>query len=400
MMGRIRQHSTLERGEVDFKLNKEQVDIQKAAGEFAKGEFDPELVLEHDKNHRFPGSIWKKASELGFLGVQYPAEFGGQALGLLEYVLVMEAFCRQDSGVGIALGLSDFGADLIMSQGSDDQKKEILPALAQGKALLALGLLEDGYALAPLKVFAKEEPPGYAVNGIKSSVPLGDLAQHILLACQTGPDDPPTQSLFLVKREAPGLECRPGGETLGMRMVPISRLVFDNLIVPERNLVGGKDQGHAYIKDFLNTMRIKCGAMAVGTAQGSLDRAVDYGRKREQFGRPIVSFDLIRNMIADTILSVEAARLVVYKAAWSMDQGKPDRRFILMSKVAGARAACDAANHAVQILGGYGYMTEGHVEHFYRDAKALALFLEPPQAEKDMLVEHVVGPSRGVAASE
>jgi alkylation response protein AidB-like acyl-CoA dehydrogenase len=385
---------------VDFTLNKEQVDIRKAAGEFAKGEFDPELVLEHDKNRQFPGSVWKKASELGFMGVQYPAEFGGQGLGLLEYVLVMEAFCRQDSGVGIALGLSDFGADLIVAHGSDDQKKEVLPSLAQGKALLAFALFEDGYALAPLKVFAKEELPGYAVNGIKSLVPLGDLAHHILLACQTGPDDPLAQSLLLVKRRAPGLECKSGGEKLGMRMVPISRLAFDNLIVPKRDLVGGKDQGHAYIKDFLNTMRIKCGAMAVGAAQGALDRAVDYSRKREQFGRAIVSFDLIRNMIADMILAVEAARLVVYKAACSMDQGKPDHRFILMSKVAGARAACDAANHAVQILGGYGYMTEGHVEHFYRDAKALSLFLEPPQAEKDMLVEHVVGPSRGVAASE
>jgi alkylation response protein AidB-like acyl-CoA dehydrogenase len=376
---------------MDFNLNKEQVDIQKAAREFAIGEFDPELILEHDRNQQFPTSVWKKACELGFMGVQYPPEFGGQDLGLLESVLVIEAFCRQDSGVGIALALSDFGADLIVAHGNHDQKKGVLPPLAQGKALLTLALFEEGYALAPLKVFAKEELPGYVVNGTKSFVPLGDLAHHILLVCQTGSDNPLAQSLFLVKRETHGLECSPGGEKLGMRMVPVNRLAFDNLMVPKNNLVGGKDQGHANVKGFLNSMRVKCAAMAVGAAQGSLDRAVDYGRKREQFGRAIISFDLIKNMIADMVIAVETARLVVYKAACSMDQGRPDHRFIVMSKVVGTRAACDVANHAVQILGGYGYMTEGMVEHFYRDAKALELFMEPARLEKDMLVEQLLG---------
>jgi alkylation response protein AidB-like acyl-CoA dehydrogenase len=379
---------------MDFNLNKEQVDIQKAAREFAKGEFDPELVLEHDKNQQFPRSVWKKASELGFMGIQYPTEFGGQDLGLLEYVLVIEAFCQQDSGVGMALALSDFGADLIVAHGSHGQKKEVLPSLAQGKGLLTLALFEDGYALAPLKVFAKEELPGYVVNGTKSFVPLGDICHHILLVCQTGSDDPLAQSLFLVKREARGLECSSGGEKLGMRMVPVNRLAFNNLIVPKTNLVGGKDQGHANVKGFLNSMRVKCGAMAVGLAQGALDRALDYSRKREQFGKAIVSFDLIKNKLAEMIMEVEMARLVVYKAAYSLDQGRPDHRFVLMSKVVGARAAHDVANHAVQILGGYGYMTEGQVEHFYRDAKALELFMEPAQAEKDMLVEQVAGKAK------
>jgi acyl-CoA dehydrogenase len=175
---------------MDFSLNKEQVDIQKAAREFAKGEFDPELILEHDRNQQFPRSVWKKASELGFMGAQYPPEFGGQGLGLLESALIIEAFCEQDSGVGIALALSDFGADLIVAHGNHDQKKEVLPPLAQGKALLTLALFEEGYALAPLKVFAKEGLPGYVVNGTKSFVPLGALADHILLVCQTGSNDP------------------------------------------------------------------------------------------------------------------------------------------------------------------------------------------------------------------
>jgi len=170
---------------MDFNLTKEQLDIQKAAREFAKGEFDPELVLEYDRNQQFPIALWKKASEFGFTGVHYPEEFGGQGLGLFENALIVEAFCRQDSGMGIALALSDFGSELIVAHGNSDQKKKVLPAAAQGKALLTVGLLEDGYALAPFKTFAREEAHGYVVHGQKSFVTLGELAENIVLVCQT-----------------------------------------------------------------------------------------------------------------------------------------------------------------------------------------------------------------------
>jgi alkylation response protein AidB-like acyl-CoA dehydrogenase len=380
---------------MDFNLTKEQLDIQKAAREFAKGEFDPELVLEYDRNQQFPIALWKKASEFGFTGVHYPEEFGGQGLGLFENALIVEAFCRQDSGMGIALALSDFGSELIVAHGNSDQKKKVLPAAAHGKALLTVGLLEDGYALAPFKTFAREEAHGYVVQGQKSFVTLGELAENIVLVCQTGAEDPTAQSLFLLQRDMPGLESCSMGETLGMRMVPVSRMSLSSLHASKEDLIAEKDQGYRLTGDFFNSMRIECGAMAVGLAQGALDQALDYSKRREQFGRTIATFDLIKNKLADMLIGVEMARLVVYKGALSLDRGKPDDRVILMSKAVGVKTACEVTNHGVQILGGYGYMTEGQMEHFFRDAKALDLFIEPGQAERDILVEQAVGRDKG-----
>jgi alkylation response protein AidB-like acyl-CoA dehydrogenase len=380
---------------MDFNLTKEHLDIQKAAREFARGEFDPELVLEYDGNQQFPTALWKKASEFGFTGVHYPEEYGGQGLGLFENALIVEAFCRQDSGMGIALALSDFGSELILAHGNRDQKKKVLLAAAQGKALLTVGLLEDGYALSPFKTFAREEERGYVVQGTKSFVTLGDQAQNIVLVCQTGLDDPTAQSLFLLEREMPGFESCSMGETLGMRMVPVSRISLNSLLVSRDHLIAEKDQGYSLIRDFLNAMRVECGAMAVGLAQGALDLALDYSKKRGQFGKSIATFDQIKNKLADMLIGTEMARLIIYKGALSLDQGKPDYKVILMSKAVGVNTACEVTNHGVQILGGYGYMTEGQMEHFYRDAKALDLFVESGHTERDMLVEQAVGRDKG-----
>ena len=272
------------RVELDFNLTKEQVEvIQKAAREFARGEFDPELVLECDRNQQFPTALWKKASEFGFTGVHYPEEFGGQGLGLFENALIVEAFCRQDSGMGMALALSDFGSELIVAHGNSDQKKKVLPAAAQGKALLTVGLLEDGYALAPFKTFAREEAHGYVLQGHKSFVTLGELAENIVLVCQTGSEDPAAQSLFLLQREMVGLESRSMGETLGMRMVPVSRMSLNSLLAPRDSLIAEKDHGYALIRDFLNShenrmrshgSRIGPGSTGSGTRLQQEKRAV------------------------------------------------------------------------------------------------------------------------------
>ncbi len=381
---------------MDFNLTKEQLDIQKAAGEFARGEFDPEIVLECDRDQQFPFALWKKASTFGFTGVHYPEEYGGQGLGLFENALIVEAFCRQDSGMGMALALSDFGSELIVAYGNGDQKKKVLPAVAEGKRLLTVGLLEDGYSLAPFKTFAREEAHGYVVQGSKSFVTLGDLAENIVLVCQTGTDDPKAQSLFLLEKGMAGSDSFSMGETLGMRMVPVSRISFNSLRLSREHLIAEKDRGSSLITDFLNSMRIECGAMAVGLAQGAVDRAVDYSKKREQFGKAIASFDPIKNKLADMLMGVELARLVVYKGALSLDQRKPDYRTVLIAKAIGVKTACEVTNHGVQILGGYGYMTEAQMEHFYRDAKALDLFVEPGQAERAILVDKALGWDKGV----
>jgi len=376
---------------MDFNLTQEQRDIQKAAQEFAKGEFDSDLILELDKNQQFPLSMLKKAGDLGFLGVHYPEAFGGQGLGVLDNALIVEAFCRQDSGLGSALGLSDFGSEMLLDRGREDQLETVLPDVARGERVLTAALLEDGYSLAPLQTRVVRNGEGYRIDGIKSFVPFGDFARHMIVVCQSGDQDPYAQTAFLLQRETTGVEITPVGQKVGMRMIPLSHVALKDVKVSLENAIGPELTAHALLRGFLDKARIEAGAMGVGIAQGALDLALDYSKKREQFGRAIVSFDAIRNKLANMCVDLEMARLMVYKAAWSVDCGKPDRRCILMSKAVGASAALTATNDALQIYGGYGYMTEGQIEHFYRDAKALSLFLEPMQTQINLLADEMVG---------
>ena len=206
---------------MDFRLTTEQTDIKQAATDFAKGEFDPDAALEYDKEQKFPLSIWKKASKLGFIGVNFPEQYGGQDCGLLEYVLIAESFCQQDSGIGIALVLSDFGSGMILRYGNETQKRIILPIVAQGKGIATLAFLEEGCTLSPFETYAKINKNRYTINGEKSFVALGELATYIIIVCQTGLDNPRAQSVILVEGKMNGITVASMGEKLGMRMIPL-----------------------------------------------------------------------------------------------------------------------------------------------------------------------------------
>jgi acyl-CoA dehydrogenase len=376
---------------MDFHLNTEQIDIQKAASEFAKGEFDPDAALDYDLKQQFPLTIWENACELGFIGVHFPEEYGGQELGLLENALIVEAFCRQDSGIGMALALSDFGSEMIVRKGNEDQKRKILPFVAQGKGIVTIAFLEEEYFLAPFATTAKIDENECVINGMKFFVTLANMADYIIVVCQTGLDSPQAQTVILLKRDMDGIEVSSMGEKVGMRMVPVDQVAFADARVPVENIVGQEDTGYFQLRDYFNEMRIKTGAMGIGIAQGGLDKALEYSKKREQFSRPIASFGAIRNKLADMYMDVEMARLITYKAAWSFDQERPDLRAILMAKMISSQTAYTTTYNAVQIHGGYGYMTEGHIEHFYRDAKVLDLFLEPGHIQRNMLADNILG---------
>lgn len=372
-------------------MSKEQSDVQKAAKEFAAGEFDPDTVLVSDRDGEFPVEIWKKACELGFLGVHYPEVYGGQGLGLLDNAVVVEAFCRQESGVGAALGLSDFGAEFLMHCGAEDLKQRVLPRLVQGEALMTLAHLDEGFGLGADGTVATRDRDGYVIRGRKCLVPLGDLVEHTIVLCGTGGAGTDEQTGFLLEKGTEGLEVSGRRGVLGMRMVSRCDLTFTGLRVKEECVVGTAGEGRGYLERFMNVARVECGAMGVGIAAGALDRALAYSKRREQFGRPIAAFDAVKNRLADMFALVETARLVVYRAAHSLDQGRPDRRFTLMAKWAGCQAALRVSDHALQIHGGYGYMTEGHIERFYRDARSLDLFLEPGIRQRSLLADELLG---------
>jgi len=376
---------------MDFNLTKEQADIQKAAREFARGEFDPDRVLEWDRNQEFPVSIWKRACELGFQGVHFPESYGGQGLELLDHALIIEAFCRQDSGIGLAMALSDFGAEMVLAHGTDEQKRKVLPFLAQGKGLLTLAFLEEGYDLSTFQTISHKNGKGYVIQGKKSYVTLASMAQYVIVVCQAESNGPEEQSAFLLTKDAKGIEPAGMGEKLGMRMIPIQTVSFHRVAGSEMDLVGQEGKSFSYLREFLNTARVEAGAAGIGIAQGAFDKALDYARKREQFGKAIITFDPIKNKLANMMAEVEMARWIVYRAASSFDQKRPEDRWTLLAKMIATKAALEVASDAIQIHGGYGYMTEGQVEHFYRDAKALDLFMESGSIEKSMLADQMAG---------
>jgi alkylation response protein AidB-like acyl-CoA dehydrogenase len=226
-------------------------------------------------------------------------------------------------------------------------------------------------------------------------VTLGRLANYMIVVCQSKPDDPHAQSLILLDAKGDNVEAVSMGKRMGMRMVPMDRISFNHVRVPKENKIGEEDKGYWQFREFLSEIRIEAGAMGVGIAQGGLDRALGYAKKREQFGKTIVNFDAIRNKLADMYMEVELARLATYKAAWSFDHGRPDYRSSLMAKSIGSRTAYRVTYDALQIHGGLGYMTEGHVEHFFRDAKVLDLFLEPGKMQRRQLAEEITGKRNG-----
>ncbi|HDZ23774.1 MAG TPA: acyl-CoA dehydrogenase [Desulfobacteraceae bacterium] len=237
---------------MDFELTTEQKDIQKAALEFARGEFDPDDALLYDRNQQFPSKIWKMACELGFIGLHFPEKYEGQELGLLENALAVEAFCRQDSGIGMALALSYFGSEMVLRHGNEDQKKLILPYAAQGKGILTVAFLEEDFSLAPLATTAKAGENSYVIDGKKSFVTLGSMAGYMIVACQTDPDDPHARSFFLVEREIDGMEISSMGEKLGMRMVPMDVVSLTGVTVPKENRLSQEEKGSSRLKDFLD----------------------------------------------------------------------------------------------------------------------------------------------------
>jgi len=364
---------------MDFKLTYEQESIQKAAAEFAAGEFKKEIALEHERNHTFPYDILKKACELGFVGIHYPEECGGQEYGVLENALVVEAFCRQDSGLGIALSDADSSAEMILRFGSKEQKEKYLTPIARGEAISSGAFTEPdhGSDITQMSCTAIKEGNEYIINGSKTFITNGPISKFVIVLCQTDPQAKPTyrgQSVIIVEQGTKGFTTSDVGEKMGNKMVPTGELSFSDVRVPVSNLIGLENKGFYQALDLFNEIRIEVAAQAVGIAQGAFDRALDHVKQRKQFGRRIEEFQVTRHKLADMLIKIETARLMVYKAAWCFDQGEADQRLISIAKAYAGRVAVEVADEALQLHGGYGYMLEYEVERFYRDARITEIY--------------------------
>jgi len=381
---------------MDFELTKSQKEIQKAAREFAKGEFDKELALELDRTHEFPTKIWKKAADLGFIGVHYPEKYSGQDLGVLENIIIADVFCAQDSSIGSAIALASFASECVLRFGSDELKQKFLPAVAEGEMLSAGAFTEPdhGSDITSLDTLAVRDGDEWVINGTKTFITNGGMAGFYCTMCQTDDVVQPSYrgiSLILVEAERQGITATDIGDKMGIHMMATAEINYKDVRVPVSNVIGKEGKGFYQVLEFFDESRILVAAQALGTAQGAYDRALAYVKQREQFGRKIAQFQVTQHKLADMATKIELARLITYKAAWNYDQGRIDPKLTSMAKMYAARTAVEVADEAIQLLGGYGYMTEYEVERFYRDAKITEIYEGTKEIQKNTIASAVLG---------
>jgi len=385
---------------MDFELTDEQRDVKRAAREFAKGEFDRERALELERDHAFPESIWKKACELGFIGLHFPEAYGGQGLGILENTLVVEELCCQDSGIGIALSLADFSSEVILRFGNEKQKQKYLPPVTKGEAISAGAYTEPdhGSDITRLSTTAVRKKGEFIINGTKTFITNGTQANHFVVLCHTNLEaDPPYRGMctILVERETPGFEAAELGDKMGIRMTSTAELSFSDVHVPQENLIGEENRGFYQVLEFFDESRIEIAAQALGIAQGAFDRALAYAKERRQFGQRIADFQVTQHKLADMYTKLETARLLTYKAAWNFDIGRIDPVLTSMAKMHAGRVSVEVADEAIQIFGGYGYITEYEVERFYRDAKIMEIYEGTKEIQKNTIASSLIGKPKG-----
>ena len=383
---------------MDFELTRSQKEIQKAARDFAKGEFDKELALEMAKKHEFPEKIWKKAADYGFIGVHFPEKYSGQELGVLENILIAEEFCARDSTIGSAVILSGFASECLLRFASEELKAKFLPQVAEGKVLSCGAFTEadHGSDITRMDTTAQEDGDEWVINGVKIFITNGGhpLTGFYSVLCQTDTEIKPShrgQSLILVEADREGVATTDVGDKMGIHSMATAEVVFKDVRVPKTNLIGKQGRGFYQVLEFFDESRILVAAQALGTAQGAFDRALAYTKGREQFGKKIAQFQVNQHKLADMATKIELARLITYKAAWNYDQGRMDAKLTSMAKMFAARTAVEVADEAIQLHGGYGYMAEYEVERFYRDAKITEIYEGTKEIQKNTIASILIG---------
>jgi len=382
---------------MDFELSKSQKEIQKAVRDFVKGEFKKDVIEKLVEDHAYPTAIWKKAAELGFIGIHFPEAYSGEGLGVMENILVAEELCRGDSSVGACLILADFASEIVLHFGSDEMKAKWLPKVAEGEVLSCGAFTEPdhGSDITRMDTTAFRDGDEWVVNGSKIFITNGgEMAGFYSVLCQTDPDVAPSHrgmSLILVEADREGVSTVDVGRKMGIQLMDTAEVIFKDVRVPVDNLIGKEGRGFYQVLEFFDESRILIAAQGLGTAQGAFDRALKYVKSREQFGKKIATFQVTQHKLADMATKIELARLMVYKAAWNFDQGHIDPKLTSMAKMVAARTAVEVADEAIQLLGGYGYMAEYEVERFYRDAKITELYEGTKEIQKNTIASSVMG---------
>jgi alkylation response protein AidB-like acyl-CoA dehydrogenase len=358
---------------VDFSFTDEQKTLRKSVREFAEGEIAPH-VMKWDEVSHFPAELLPKLADMGLLGVIFPERYGGAGLGYIEYATVIEELARVDGSVGLFVAAhNSLCSNHIYKFGTEDQKQKYLVPLAQGKKLGAWSLTEPeaGSDAGGTRTTAVRSGDQWVLNGSKTFTTNGTYADIcVAMAVTDKSKDSHGISAFILERGTPGF--RPGKKEnkLGMRASDTSEVIFTDCKIPVAQLLGPEGEGFIGSLKILDGGRISIAALALGMAQGALESATSYAKQRKQFGKAIAEFQAIQFKLADMATQVEAARLLVYQAAWLADQ--KDVRFTRessMAKLFASEVAVRVASECVQVHGGYGFTKDYPAEKFYRDVK-------------------------------
>ena len=358
---------------MDFSFTDEQQQLRRSVREFAESEIAPH-VMEWDEASRFPAELIPKLAEMGLLGVIFPEEYGGAGLGYIEYVSVIEELSRVDGSIGLIVAAhNSLCTNHIFKFGSEEQRKKYVVPLARGEKLGCWSLTEPeaGSDAGGTRTVAKRKDGGWVLNGAKTFTTNGHYAEVCVAMAVTDKDKGAKGiSAFIVEKGNPGFRAGKKENKLGMRASDTSEVVFTDCFVPDANLLGAEGLGFVNTLQVLDGGRISIAALALGMAQGAYEAAAKYAKQRKQFGKAISEFQAIQFKLADMVTEIDAARWMVYRAAWLADQNSP--RFTKessMAKLYASEVGVRVANEAVQIFGGYGFIKDYPAEKFYRDSK-------------------------------
>ena len=380
---------------MDFSLTKEQRDIQRAAREFALGEF-PERAQEFDRDETFDLDIWRKACELGFVGVFIDEAYEGAGLGFFEHCLIVEEFWAVDAGIANAIITASFGAEMLGMFATEEQKKKYLSPIPKGEAIMGTAITEPdaGSDVTCATTSAVRDGDEYIINGTKMFTTNGSIANYLLVFCQTDPDNPDRHqrhSFFIVETDRAGYEANKIHGKLGIRANDTAEVSLVNVRVPASNLVGQEGKGFRDLMDFFNVTRLHICAMAVGIARAALEESVAHIKKRHQFGAPLASFQINQFKVAEMATKIRASGNLYYEAAWLADKGKIDHGLVAMAKWFSGEMAVRCADEALQMHGGYGYIDEYKVQRIYRDAKIVEIYEGTKEIEKIIVANSILG---------
>jgi len=376
-----------------FDLTDDQREIQSLAREFAQAEIEPN-ASEWDRAHGFPRELFGKLAELGFMGVCIPEEFGGAGADFLSYVLVLEELSRADAGVGVTVAVHTSAVTLpILGFGTDEQRSRYVPPLARGEAIGAFALTEPeaGSDAGSLRTAATADGDGWTITGSKQWITNGGFDGTVLVFARTDPETPGPKGVSAFILDGDQVRVTREEEKLGLNSSSTADLAIEGARVGRDRLLHEEGKGFNVAMSTLDGGRIGIAAQAVGIAQAAYDVAREYARERRQFGKPIADFQAIQWKLADMSTEIDAARLLVHRAAWLKQEGRPHAEAGAKAKLFASEVARRQTAEAIQVLGGYGYTKEFPVERYYRDAKITEIYEGTSEIQRLVIARSILG---------